>query len=362
MRSETTPSRAIGFSGSRQLLKTLSNPVLRRLKWLSGLFASPLSAIGTILVLIFVFLALQGENIAPYRYDDDAFDFTLDPPLEPNIAPNCDFPFNPFNPNCTHAFGTDASGRDVYSRVVLGTREMFRVAGLGTLIAVVIGSSIGLFIGYRGGVIDEVVGRVLDTLLSMPALLLALVLIGTLPAKTSYPSVSLSVSLSPLNLSLSMTRGEFDLFRNSVLIVIAIVYSPIVARVVRSTVLEIKTRGFVEAAQLRGENSFYILSREILPSVIPTLVVEASLRFSYAIFLVASLGFLGLGTDPTVPNWGTMVNEAYQNRDFECKLIRGEEICPNWTLQYPALAIVLLVVGVNLMSDGIKRLVQKYDE
>ncbi|MGF1507565.1 MAG: ABC transporter permease, partial [Anaerolineae bacterium] len=142
---------------------------------------------------------------------------------------------------------------------------------------------------------------------------------------------------------------QFLLARISVLLVIAVVYVPIVARVVRSSTLEIKTREFVQAARIRGESLGYILFREIFPSVVPTLVVEASLRFSYAIFLVAALGFLGIGANPPTPDWGLMVEEA-----------RGGNynIAP-WALNFPAAAIALLVVGVNLMSDGIKNIVQK---
>jgi peptide/nickel transport system permease protein len=134
-----------------------------------------------------------------------------------------------------------------------------------------------------------------------------------------------------------------------VLIVIALVYVPIVARVVRSSTLDIKSRTFVQAAQIRGESRLYIIFREIFPSVIPALVVEASLRFSYAIFLVASLGFLGVAARPPSPDWGLMVSE---NRG-------GHYDLTPWALEYPAAAIAVLVIGVNLMSDGIKRAVQK---
>jgi peptide/nickel transport system permease protein len=122
-----------------------------------------------------------------------------------------------------------------------------------------------------------------------------------------------------------------------------------VARVVRSSTLDVKARPFVEAAQIRGESSLYIIVHEIFPSVVPTLVVEASLRFSYAVFLVASLGFLGVGARPPSPDWGLMVNE---NRG-------GLYSLTPWALNFPALAIVILVIGVNLMSDGIKRVVQR---
>ncbi|MBE2199130.1 MAG: ABC transporter permease, partial [Anaerolinea sp.] len=136
--------------------------------------------------------------------------------------------------------------------------------------------------------------------------------------------------------------------RNSVLIVIVVVYTPIVARVARSIVLSVKSKAFVEAARIQGEPLWRILFREILPSVLPALAVEASLRFSYAIFLIASLGFLGVGVQPPSPNWGLLVNEA---RPHVSQL--------PWALYFPAGAIALVVIGVNLMADGLKRVWQE---
>jgi peptide/nickel transport system permease protein len=279
---------------------------------LRGIFASPFALVGALIFIGFLILAIFGNQIAPYEYDAQDFRARLPPDCGLRVL-------NPFQDDCTHPFGTDNLGQDVYSRVILGTQEVFRLEGLGTLLAVIIGTAVGLIIGYEGGWLDEVIGRILDSLLAMPALLLALVLLGSI--------------------------GDAG---NSVFIVLIIVYAPIVARVVRSNVLEIKTRGFVEAAQLRGESRFYILFREILPSVIPALVVEASLRFSYGIFLVASLGFLGIGANPPTPNWGLMVSDA-----------RTWYAITPWMLEYPAGAIVTLVIGVNLMSDGIRKLVQR---
>jgi peptide/nickel transport system permease protein len=131
------------------------------------------------------------------------------------------------------------------------------------------------------------------------------------------------------------------------LIVIVVVYTPIVSRVVRSVVLGVKDRGFVEAARLHGETLGRILFREILPSVLPALAVEAALRFSYAIFLVASLGFLGVGVQPPNPNWGLMIKEA---RNYVHQV--------PWALYFPAAAISLLVIGINLMADGLKKALQ----
>ncbi|NDJ34301.1 MAG: ABC transporter permease [Chloroflexi bacterium] len=284
------------------------------LRFIRQLFGDPQTAVGTTIVLLFLFLAFFGNALAPYGANE-----TGDIPVSAA-------------PSTQHPFGTDTLGRDVFSRVMIGTSSIFQKAGLGTLLAVLIGTVIGLYIGYQGGWIDEATSRVIDALLAMPALLLALVILGVIR-----------------NLSLEQGSLQFLLARNSVLLVIAVVYVPIVARVVRSSTLEIKTREFVQAARIRGESLGYILFREIFPSVVPTLVVEASLRFSYAIFLVAALGFLGIGANPPTPDWGLMVEEA-----------RGGNynIAP-WALNFPAAAIALLVVGVNLMSDGIKNIVQK---
>jgi peptide/nickel transport system permease protein len=202
--------------------------------------------------------------------------------------------------------------------VILGAREILALSGLGTLIAVLAGIGIGLLSGYKGGWLDEILMRFFDSLLALPALLLALLLLGALGRSGS-----------------------------SVLVVIAVVYTPIVARVVRSVVLSVKSKEFVEAARLQGESLLRILFVEILPSVLPALAVEAALRFSYAIFLVASLGFLGVGVQPPSPNWGLMVKEA---RDFVNQV--------PWALYFPAGAISILVIGVNLLADGLKHVLQ----
>ena len=292
------------------------------LRFMQELLRQPQSAFGTLLAVFFLILALFGAQLAPYpNPNDQSHDVRLAPTL--NLA---ELRLG------DHPFGTDRLGRDVYSRVILGAGSIFRIAGFGTLISVALGSALGLFMGYQGGWIDEILGRIIDALLAIPALLLALVLAGIIRS-----------------LDFEIGSWQAELSKQVVLPVIAILYAPIVARVARSATLDIKTREFVEAAQIRGESTVYILFREILPSVIPALVVEASLRFSYAIFLVASLGFLGFGARPPSPDWGLMVNE---NRGGFYQLTP-------WALEFPALAIAVLVIAVNLMSDGIRRLVQK---
>ena len=302
------------------------------------MFRSPQSALGTVIVLFFLALALFGPQIAPYTANDQSH-----PPRQPPTAAPLDRlrqvwqdPARLLDADTyrlgAYPFGTDTLGRDVFSRVILGASSIFRVAGFGTLIAVAVGTALGLATGYWGGLADEILGRVFDALLALPALLIALVILGVIRSVETEPG-TLQASLAD----------------NAVLLVIALVYVPIVARVVRGSTLEIKTREFVEAAQIRGESAGYILFREIFPSVVPVLVVEAALRFSYGIFLVASLGFLGVAARPPSPDWGLMVNE---NRG-------GFFALAPWALESPAIAIAVLVVGVNLMSDGVRRAVQR---
>lgn len=265
---------------------------------LKRLRRNPATVIGLTLVSIFLLIALFGPLLSPYSYTEQNLANKLQAPTE------------------EHLFGTDQFGRDIFSRVMFGSRDVFAVAGSATLLSVVLGLTLGLFSGYRGGLMDEILMRLMDVILSIPPLLLAMVIL---------------FSLGPS--------------RVNVILVVAFLYIPIVARVVRSVVLDLKTRQFVEAAQLRGEKTSYIVFKEILPNVLPHLAVEASMRFSYAIFLVASLGFLGLGVQPPSPDWGLMVGEA-----------RTWFYQAPWALYFPAGAIALLVVGVGFTSDGLRRM------
>jgi peptide/nickel transport system permease protein len=258
----------------------------------------PTTYIGFSIVIVFFIIAITGPVIAPYHYSQQNLAERLQPPSEEYI------------------FGTDQFGRDIYSRILIGSRNVLTVAGSGTALAVFCGLLLGLFSGYRGGLFDEIVMRIMDVVLSIPPLLLAMVILFALGPSTF-----------------------------NVILVVGFLYIPMVARVVRSVVLELKTRQFVEAARLRGESSLYVLYREILPNVLPNLAVEASMRFSYSIFLVASLGFLGLGVQPPSPDWGLMVGEA-----------RTWFHQAQWVLYFPAGAIAFLVVGVGFMSDGLRRM------
>jgi peptide/nickel transport system permease protein len=257
----------------------------------------PTSVVGLGILALFTLTAIFGPWIAPYGYSEQLAEDRAQPP------------------SAKHWLGTDQFGRDILSRIVVGSRDVFAVAGSGSLIGVLMGLNVGLFSGYYGGLRDELIMRLLDVVVSLPPLMLAMVTLGTIG-----PS------------------------RLNVILVVGVLYIPLVARVVRSVVLDVKTQAFVEAAMLRGESNLYILFQEVLPNVLPTLAVEASMRFTYAIFMVASLGFLGLGVQPPSADWGLMVGEA---REWFRRA--------PWMLLFPAGAIALLVVGLSFLSDGLRR-------
>jgi peptide/nickel transport system permease protein len=287
--TELTTPAAPGSRRSRRWLRTIGAS-------LREIASRPLPLIGLIVVTAFILIAIFAPLIAPYRYDA--------------ISRNTYQP-----PSAEHWFGTDSLGRDVFSRVVMGSREILLLPAITTALALVLGVSLGLAMAYTGGWFDTIASRFMDGLLAIPALLLALVVLGSVGSSTT-----------------------------GLIFVIVLLYVPLVARVVRSAGLGLRSAGYVEAARLRGEPRAYILFREILPGVLPAVIVEGALRFSYAIFLITSLGFLGLGVQPPSPDWGRMVNEARDTFDQA-----------PWALWFPAAAIAMLVIAVNLLSDGLRR-------
>lgn len=283
-------------------MSSVSNPSRSaKYKTLFKRFTSnPLALVGAVFFFFFFLMALIGSHVAPYAFDAQVIADRLQ------------------GPSWAHWCGTDQFGRDVFSRIIVGARSVFFLGGSGTLIAAFFGLMLGLASGYYGGVFDEIAMRGCDIIMSFPSLLLALVFISL-----SGPSM--------VNLVL----------------IVAILYIPIMARVVRSMTLEIKSRAFVEAARIRGESDPYIIFVEIMPNTLPPVFVEMSMRFSYAIFLVASLGFLGLGVQPPSPDWGMQINEA-----------RGFLSNAPWVLLCPAAAIAILVVSTSLLSDGVRNMLQ----
>lgn len=220
-------------------------------------------------------------------------------------------------PDATAWFGTDRLGRDVYSRVIHGARPILIAAPAATLIAAFIGTLVGLFTGYFRGWVDEVVSRVLEAILSMPAILLAIVIVFT---------------FGPTN---PVIIGA-----------IAFLFIAPIARTVRAATLAESQLDYVTAARMRGEKSLFIIAREIFPNVIGVVIVEVTVRLGYAIFTLATLAFLGLsGGDVTDPNWGVDVAQNYQQIVARVW----------WPTVFPALAIGSLVIGVNLIADSIDR-------
>lgn len=220
-------------------------------------------------------------------------------------------------PDGTAWFGTDRLGRDVYARVVHGARPILIAAPAATAIAAVIGTLLGMITGYFRGWVDEVISRILEAILSIPAILLAIVIVFTFGATDAV-----------------------------VIGAIAFLFIPPVARTVRAATLSEAQLDYVTAARMRGENSIFIITREIFPNVLGVVIVEITVRLGYAIFTLATLAFLGLtGGNITDPDWGVDVAQNYQQIVAEVW----------WPTIFPALAIASLVIAVNLVADSIER-------
>ena len=253
--------------------------------------------IGAAIVLFWVLCAIFGRMLVPFDpFADDMLN---------SLSP----------PSTEHWFGTDQLGRDVFSRVIAGARDILTIAPLATLISAVVGTALGLVMGYFGGVVDEVTSRIVDAVLALPTVIVAL------------------LALTALGTSIV-----------AVLFVIGFTFAPIIARTVRASVLTERGLDYVSAAKLRRESSLYIMFVEILPNIIPPIVVETTVRLGYAIFTVATLSFIGFGIQPPSPDWGLSISTNYG-------LIGGGYW---WTVVFDSLAIASLVIGVNLMADGIQ--------
>ena len=276
-------------------------------------FGTAAGRIGLPIVAIHVFVAIFGSALAPYP----ANEFHLQNSGEHQLV----------GPSSLYWLGTDQYGRDVFSRVLSGAGSLISIALAGAVLGIVLGTVVGMSSGYRGGRVDEAVMRVMDGLMAFPSLLLALLVLSTLgerPAPVAW----------------------LEAFWEPVLIVgtVGVVFMPAVARVMRSITLKAKNLEFVMNARLRGESGIYIIFCEILPNAMTVLSVELSVRLSYSILIVSSLGFLGLGVQPPSPDWGLMISES-----------RRFIAAAPWMTLAPAGAVASLVVGVNLLNDGMRQ-------
>ena len=261
----------------------------------AAIVREPVALLGLALVALYVAVALV-VGFLPLRDP-------LQVSAQRLVGPTPEFPF-----------GTDALGRDVLSRILFGARLSIRVAVLSVAIATIVGGALGLISGYLGGWADLVIGRVLDVFFAFPAILLAL---GIVAALGPDPS--------------------------NVIIAIAVVYTPIFARVVRGPALALRARDFVEAARAVGATSTRIVVRHILPNLMSTLVVQVSLALSWAVLTEGALSFLGLSAQPPAPSWGVMLSEGRQYLEFATHLA-----------VFPGLAIMVAVLGFNLLGDGLR--------
>jgi peptide/nickel transport system permease protein len=213
--------------------------------------------------------------------------------------------------------GTDEVGRDVYSRLIYGARPILIVAPLATGIAIVVGTLLGLVMGYYRGWVDEVLSRLIEAILSIPVILMAILVVFT-----------------------------FGRSRPVVIFTIAILFVPAITRTIRSAAIAESQLDYVTSAKMRGESGLFIVGREILPNVTGLVVVELTVRLGYAVFTYATLAFLGLvGTNLTTADWGVDVSNSYE------AIIRDVW----WPSIFPALAIASLVIGVNLITDSIDK-------
>jgi peptide/nickel transport system permease protein len=307
--------------------KSIALPLARPSRWqklrvgLGILLRSRIALVGFGLVAFWVVVALFADDciVQPACWTRSPsykstpwlavypFDKTTGPPLS--------------GPSASHWLGVDRNGRDLWARLVYGSRIILTLAPVGVGLALVVGGMLGLVAGYYGGLVDEAIMRVLDAMIAFPQIVLYLVIIAALgPSATN------------------------------VVLAITIAGAPGIARLVRSLTMDIKTRDFVAAAQTRGESAWYIMLVEILPNASGPIIIDAMLRVGYAVFAIGTLGFLGLGLPPPSPDWGSIVNAGR-------KFIQAGH---PWDAVWASLATATIVVGLNLMADGLSEEIQRY--
>lgn len=251
---------------------------------------------GAGIVITVLVVASLAPLLAPYRYDAIHMTDRLKPPSR------------------TYLLGTDEFGRDVLSRTLMGARLSLFAGFVATTVSLALGVPLGLVAGYARGRLDELIMRAMDVVMSFPPILLGLLILAVTPPNLWKTAVA-----------------------------VGLVYVPALVRITRSVTLGLAEEEFIQAARARGERPLYILAAEILPNAWPPIIVEGSLRITFAILLGAALSFLGMGAQPPSSDWGLMISEA---RPF----VDGAP----WIALAPGLAMCLTVVGVNLLGDGLR--------
>jgi peptide/nickel transport system permease protein len=270
-------------------------PDLRR-EFVRSLVRQPTFLVGAAIILFWIVCAIFGPLFAGSPFAQNL--------LSINKAPSG-----------AHWFGTDQLGRDMFARVIVGSRDVLIVAPLATLVGTVCGTILGLLMGYFRGPLDDVVGRIVEAFLALP-----LVVTGILGV----------IALGGSNLTL--------------ILVIGIVFTPLIARTVRAAVLGERDLDYIAAARLRGESSLYIMFAEILPNVLAPIMVEFTVRVGYAVFTIVTLSFLGFGLQPPTPNWGADISSNYT-------LITSGYW---WESLFDAFAIATLVIGINMFATSVE--------
>jgi peptide/nickel transport system permease protein len=264
------------------------------------LLRKPTFLIGAAMLLFWLTCAIFGHLIAPF-----------DPLAQQLLIKNS-------GPSGAHLLGTDQLGRDVLSRVIVGARDILLIAPAATLLGAVGGTAIGLVMGYLGGVVDIVLGRIVEAVLALPVVIVAFLFI---------------VAVGPSSVTL--------------IVVVGFIFTPLIARTVRTAVLVESQLDYLSSARLLGERPGYIMFAEILPNVLPVIVVEFTVRLGYAIFAVATLSFLGFGVQQPTPDWGGDIATGYG--------LLGAGYW--WETLFPALAIASLVIALNLVTDSFEQVI-----
>ena len=260
------------------------------------LMATPQGAAGAVIVAAMAVLAAFGPALAPFDPETFHYDARFEAPGWPYLL------------------GTDQFGRDLLSRVMAGARTTVAMAVLAAALSAALGAFIGTGAAFLGGRVDEAIMRVIDAVMAIPGLLLALLIVTVLGV-----------------------GGQ------NALIAITLSFTPGMARIARSTALTVRRQDYVAAAIARGEGPGYIVFREMLPNVIAPIIIEATIRVAFAVMLLATLSFLGLGAQPPASEWGLMIAEA---RDY---MFRNP-----WILIWPGIAIAITAIGFNLLGDGLR--------